>query len=709
VPLTKHRAADRPLSLRREWSRAFTIMLTLVLVASIATFAGIRQLVDQFGGTATRLGSESAVILSLQEQLVSNTVTAHKLLSDLPENRLSFLRQEGELVAEFRGADQEFPPEAGAAPLLQQAESAWQLALTKAGLWGSALTKLQSPENGRQTEFEVNSDAAAALLEELQGPALDVMQKGLSKDKTLERELLIALAGLFVVAAAATAYFRRRMTVDLFRPVASMHKGVLNLQAGDYVSRIEVIRPDELGELAAAFNTMALALYDSHTELTFRATRDELTGLHNRASLMDRLNSSFNSKADRRIRKESVLFIDIDDFKDFNDSLGHEGGDALLVQLAARLNSCVRPNDLVVRLGGDEFAIVVVEDADASAAMGMADRILGSLKVPFTVGESSRTVSVSIGIAQRRLDADSAAALIGRADFAMYMAKGSGKARYQLFDAQVHDNIMGRSALKSDLKVAVASNQLRLEYQPVVDLGTGEILGMEALLRWEHPILGLLAPSEFIALAEESGDIDAIGCWALETATRQAAFWRRSMDHCADLWVAINLSPYQLPNPLSLAAIERILSDPAAQAEHVVLEVTESGLAVDVDGGTASLDTLKRLGVRIAIDDFGTGFSSLSTLARLPVDILKIDRSFVSGQVSGSSSVPMLEGILGLASKLSLSVIAEGIEEPDHLRLLRTLGCEMGQGYLFGRPSPPFVFEAILASARPLRVSEHAR
>jgi len=278
------------------------------------------------------------------------------------------------------------------------------------------------------------------------------------------------------------------------------------------------------------------------------------------------------------------------------------------------------------------------------------------------------------------------------------MAKGGGKARYQLFDAQMHDNMADRSALKADLALAVTSSQLRLDYQPVADLSSGQILGVEALVRWQHPTLGLLAPASFIPLAEETGDINDIGCWVLDTATRQVAEWRRTMPGWSDLWVSVNLSAFQLPSLHGLVAMQQILADPSVQAGKVVLEVTETALAADIDGGIASLETLKAFGVRIAIDDFGTGFSSLSSLSRLPVDILKIDRSFVSGQASASPSIPMLEGILGLAGKLSLEVIAEGIEDPEQLELLRTLGCRMGQGYLLARPAAAHVLEALLAS-----------
>jgi predicted signal transduction protein with EAL and GGDEF domain len=358
----------------------------------------------------------------------------------------------------------------------------------------------------------------------------------------------------------------------------------------------------------------------------------------------------------------------------------------------------------VARLGGDEFAIVVAEDDGGTAAVEVAERILSALQTPFVVSGTRLAVSVSIGVAQRGHDTVDAAELLRHADFAMYMAKGSGKGRYQLFDAQMHDNMVGRAAHKTDLAAAVTSNQLRIDYQPIALLGTGEVLGVEALVRWQHPTLGLLAPSDFIPLAEESGDIDAIGCWVLDTATREVAAWRRTIDHCADLWVSLNLSAVQLANPQSMAAIQNILDQPAAQANHVVLEVTETALATDIDAGIECLNVLRRLGVRVAIDDFGTGFSSLSTLASLPVDILKIDRSFVSGQASASPSVPMLERILGLANELSLDVIAEGIEEPDQMDLLRTLGCTMGQGFLLARPIPAPAMAALLTTSHTLKI-----
>jgi predicted signal transduction protein with EAL and GGDEF domain len=374
--------------------------------------------------------------------------------------------------------------------------------------------------------------------------------------------------------------------------------------------------------------------------------------------------------------------------------------------LASRLEHCVRPTDLVARLGGDEFAVVVAEDQGGQTAAEIAERILTTLRTPFSINNTNLVVSVSIGGAQRHPETADAAELLRRADFAMYMAKGSGKGRYQIFDAQVHDNMVGRSALKTDLAQAAPRGELRVDYQPVANLLTGEILGVEALVRWQHPTLGLLPPADFIGLAEETGDIDAIGCWVLSTAIDQLGRWSRDMGHCASLWMSVNLSPFQLRNPHAMAAIHSILSGSAVGADRVVLEVTETALAANGEPATVSLGTLKKTGVRIAVDDFGSGFSTLSTLATLPVDILKIDRSFVSGQAMTGSWAPMLDGIVTLAEKLCLEVIAEGIEEPEQLELLRSLGCPMGQGYFLGRPMPAEHLGARLARGGMVEVAK---
>ena len=690
-------------------------MLLGLLVTAVATIVGVRGVVDQVEGTAHQLHLESKTVLALTAAIVNHEEVAHKLLGDESVDKVAFVVQQNQISGLFGQAASVFPAENGMKATISQARQSWQQSLTTYGLWGNQVQALQGDHSVDNPLYGAASDQTVGLLVGLEGPSLDSMDAGLAYGSDLERALIVVLSLLFMMGLVGTVYFRRRMAMTLLKPVAALHDNVLKLEAGDYNNRMEVARRDELGELAQAFNRMAQALYNSHVALTLRATHDSLTGLANRATLTERLTASFRSDNQRRARRESLLFIDIDDFKDVNDTKGHEGGDALLIQLAARLRGCVRDQDLVARLGGDEFAIMVIEDEEGgSVAVEVAERVLDALQPPFIVSGEFIVVTVSIGVAQRTPDTDDAAELLRQADFAMYMAKGSGKARYQLFDAQMHEHMVDRSALKTNLAVAVASGQLCLEYQPVADLRTGEILGVEALVRWQHPTLGLLQPETFIPLAEQTGDIDDIGCWVLDTATRQVAAWRQTMGHCKNLWVSVNLSALQLVNTQSLVAIQRILTDPAAQADKVVVEVTETALAAGVSGGIASLNTLKGYGVRIAIDDFGTGFSSLSTLAKPPVDILKIDGSLVSGQALAAPSVPMLEGILGLANKLSIAVIAEGIEGADQLDLLRRLGCAMGQGHLLAWPASAHDFEVLLSSGAllPLGPSvevDHAR
>jgi diguanylate cyclase (GGDEF)-like protein len=696
IQLSDTDGSVRRRSLRREWSRAFMIMLVLLLVSAVAAIVGVRGLVDQVRATAHQLHVQSVTEATLSGDVVAHEETGHKLLSDEPVDRVAYVKQQEEISTLFDNAQAVFPASNGMRATVVTAEALWQSGLTTYGLWNTELTTLHGNHEVDNPLYGASSDGVGALLGSLEGPSLDAMDRGLTRAGTLERLLIIALAVLFSMALAATLYYRRRMVRDLLRPVTSMHQGVLKLQAGEYGHRIPIARGDELGELAGAFNGMAGALRESHVALTFRATRDSLTGLLNRASLTEHLSASFQPGAQRRSLQEGALFIDVDDFKEVNDSLGHEGGDALLVQLATRLNSCIRTTDIVARLGGDEFAIVVVAP-DATAAAGVvAERILTALREPFTIGGVSLTVSVSIGAAVRRPETTDAPELLRNADFAMYMAKGAGKNRFQLYDAEVHDSLVGRSALRADLALAVAGGQLRLDYQPITNLGTGQIIGAEALVRWEHPTRGLLPPLEFIPLAEETGDICSLGIWVLETAAHQGALWRNTFAWCSELWISVNVSPFQLAYPNAVEDLRRVLAGPTIEAKHIVLEITETALTADIHGGIAALHSFKSLGARVAIDDFGTGFSSLSTLQTVPADILKIDRSFVSSQLSQGPSLLMLEGILGLANKLSLPVVAEGIEELEQLERLTALGCSMGQGFLLSRPVSATVFEELL-------------
>jgi diguanylate cyclase (GGDEF)-like protein len=665
-------------------------MLALVLGTGVGTIFGVWRLVGQLNGVSHQRDREASVVDALRGNIVDHERMGHLLLSGTGDAvvRQAFVRQQGDIVAEFEQAAKTFPAGNGTREILRNARQAWQQSLVDAHLWGDqALAAVVLESTPANIAFGAASDAPREMLDDLNVPSLRALHQGLADGKRLEKYLIIILAGLFLSALAVTGHFRRRMSRDLFRPVESMRQGVLKLRSGDLDHQIPIARNDELGELAAAFNGMAEALRANNKALTQRATCDSLTGLANRRALTEHLLAAFDADSPHPTSCGSLLFIDVDDFKDVNDSLGHAAGDTLLLHLVSRLTSCVGPNDLVGRLGGDEFAIVVAEINGLRGGSEVAERVLAALERPVVVNGSELDISVSIGVAERRPETADPAELLRQADFAMYMAKGGGKSRYQVYDAQAHDAMVDRAALKADLAGIAHNGQLRLDYQPISDLNSGRIVGVEALVRWQHPTLGLLAPDDFIALAEETGDIEAIGCWVLDTAVNQVAAWRQEIAGCSDLWVSVNLSACQLPNPDSLAAIQRILDAPAGQSVPVVLEVTETALAASVEGGIAALDALRSSGALIAVDDFGTGVSSLSSLASLPIDILKIDRSFVSGTGSGTPSEPILEGIIALAHKLSLDVIAEGIEQPEQLTLLRQLGCALGQGYLLARPT----------------------
>jgi diguanylate cyclase (GGDEF)-like protein len=437
-------------SLRTEWSRAFVVMLVLLLLAAVAAIVGVRGLVDQVRGTAHQLHRESVAASALSDAVVAHEEVGHKLLSDEPVDRTAYIQQQDQLSKLFTDAIAIFPVSNGTKATVVKAQQLWQSGLTTYGLWGEDVDSLHGDHSAENPVYGAASDGVGSLLAGLESPSLDAMDRGLTHAGNLERELIDALIFLFGLALAATMYYRRRMVRDLLRPVTTMHQGVLKLRAGEYEHRLEVARRDELGELTEAFNGMAGALHDSHVELTYRATHDPLTGLLNRASLTERLQASFGPGADRRARKESVLFVDVDDFKEVNDSLGHHGGDLLLMQLSTRLAGCVREHDTLARLGGDEFAIVVVEDGDQSIAGVVAERILGALREPFVIGGVQLSVSASIGVAQRGPDTSDAAELLKSADFAMYMAKGSGKDCYQLFDAQEHDDLVSRASLRAE-------------------------------------------------------------------------------------------------------------------------------------------------------------------------------------------------------------------------------------------------------------------
>ncbi len=428
-------------------------------------------------------------------------------------------------------------------------------------------------------------------------------------------------------------------------------------------------------------------------QLRHQAFHDVLTGLANRSLFRDRLGHALE-RAGRGGRPTAVLYLDLDDFKAVNDRLGHVEGDRLLVAVGERLRRATRAGDTVARLGGDEFAIIV-EETDPLEAEQAASRILTSLTAPFTIGERRVEARASVGIAIQSVDSGDADELLRRADIAMYAAKAQGGDRHITYAPEIYDATVMRMDLKADLRFALERDELAVEYQPIVDIDSGSIIGSEALMRWEHPRRGSIPPMEFIPLAEESGLILELGRWILESACRQTRAWQIATDDPA-FGVSVNLSGRQIADPDLVADVGRILEESGIDPRTLTLEITESVLIQDVEATVAAFRALKALGIRLAIDDFGTGYSSLSYLRQFPIDILKIDRSFVASLDGSDDSLGLVRSILDLGSTLRLDTVAEGIETVEQHRILQGLGAHRGQGYLFARPLRSEAFSAAL-------------
>jgi diguanylate cyclase (GGDEF)-like protein/PAS domain S-box-containing protein len=417
-------------------------------------------------------------------------------------------------------------------------------------------------------------------------------------------------------------------------------------------------------------------------QLVREALHDRLTGLPNRALFVDRLTQSL-AALPRHRGALAVLFLDVDRFKVINDSLGHEAGDGVLVELGQRLERLMRPGDTVARFGGDEFVVLCQHIDHPAEAVHVAERLTEGLSGSIAVNGSDVVVTVSVGIAMSSSPADLAGDLLRDADAAMYRAKRDGRARSVLFADTMRQEALARLDTEVELRRALTSGDLRLHYQPVVDLASGLVVGVEALLRWEHRTRGLVMPVDIITIAEETGLIVPLGEWVLEEACTQLVRWHQD---CPHLTMAVNLSGVQLARPDLVARVGEVLERTGVRRSALSLEITESVLMRDAEEALGVLEELKALGVRISVDDFGTGYSSLSYLKRFPVDVLKIDRSFVDGLGSDADDLAIVQAILALATSLDIDIIAEGVETSAQREVLQGLGCRLAQGYLLGRP-----------------------
>ncbi len=431
-------------------------------------------------------------------------------------------------------------------------------------------------------------------------------------------------------------------------------------------------------------------------ELRHQAFHDPLTGLANRPLFQDRLSHAV-ALARRQDRGFAVLFLDLDDFKTINDSLGHARGDDLLRAVADRIGAILRPSDTAARLGGDEFALLVEVVDEERDALAIARRILDAIALPVPIAGRELRVTASIGVAAWS-GAASVEDLLRNADTAMYAAKADGKATARVFESSMHRRVLERLELTGELRAAMESGELELEYQPIVELESGEMSGVEALVRWRHPARARVAPSQFIGLAEETGLIVPLGLWILETACRQAHAWQSAFPG-RRLRLSVNVSTRQLQEPDFVDAVSGVLERTGLPPDLLALEITESLLLGDRREVVRQLDGLRALGIRIAVDDFGTGYSSLSQLRHFPIDILKIDRSVVDGIEQDQGKEQLVRGIVNLGDSLLLDVIAKGIEGNEQLQLLRDMQLPHAQGFLFHPPLAAAAITQLLARA----------
>jgi diguanylate cyclase (GGDEF)-like protein len=416
-------------------------------------------------------------------------------------------------------------------------------------------------------------------------------------------------------------------------------------------------------------------------QLRYQAYHDALTGLPNRSLFAARVGEALEARA----ASTAVLFVDLDDFKTINDTLGHSAGDELLAAVAERVRACVRPGDLAARLGGDEFGILLERETD-DVADQVALRIVDALRAPFVLSGRDVAVHASIGIARGDFDARTADELLSNADVAMYSAKASGKRGFATYEPRMHTRVRRRHELAAALEQAIERNEFAVWYQPIVSLSAGRTIALEALARWQHPTRGLVLPNGFIPLAEERGLMVTIGRTVLREACTRANEWQSKFPAHSSLAISVNLSPSELQNPQLTDEVESALAETGLAPESLILEITESGAMADPAATMLTLRELRRLGVRLALDDFGTGHSSLSHLRDFPIDFLKIAKPFVDGLDQEPEDSTFTDAILRLAGALQLPVVAEGIERAEQANILRRLECSLGQGYYFARP-----------------------
>ncbi|MEH6652348.1 MAG: EAL domain-containing protein [Motiliproteus sp.] len=550
------------------------------------------------------------------------------------------------------------------------------------------LSQLESEANLIPLEFAIVHD----------GELLGSFKVGLSRTQLtagFKQQLLIHVItySLIILFLSGAIYLVFRFNV-LF-PVQRLIRASRNVEKGEY-QQIEVDSLDEMGDLAITFNSMVASIRQERAELHYQANYDVLTELPNRMMAVERLSYEIN-RARRDQQQLAVLFIDLDDFKVVNDTLGHGTGDQLLVKIGARLSSKLRDVDTIARLGGDEFLVLLPRIECAQEVEQVAGRLIDAVSEPLQLQPREVMVNCSIGVALYPDDGDTADSLMANADNAMYQAKAQRSSAVCFFTAEMNTRIQERLQMEQDLHLAMVREELELYFQPLVDAADGTHRGAEALLRWNHPVKGFISPEVFIPLAENTGQIIAIGEWVIRQAAMHWSKWNSR--GLVSGHIAVNISRVQFQGTLA-GIINDVITHYQLPPSALELEVTEGVLLEDHELISNEMKQLREIGLKLSLDDFGTGFSSLSYLKRFRFDLLKIDRSFVSGLPGNADDASLVRAIIAIAHSMDLKVVAEGIETQEQYDFLRALGCNYGQGYLFAKPMCSDAYERYLQQAQ---------
>jgi diguanylate cyclase (GGDEF)-like protein len=680
---------NRALSIRRRIAFALaTLMLPIMAIGGVAMWA-IDSSTARFELAAEEQIADSLAIIRLRDQLITAEWWAMQYAN---EGQRSAKGRYLALVPEIEGnldriLDMDAPSEL---ELANQIDDAWAIA----GPVG--MSAIEARPGSTETaeiypleEFHPAMEEGIGLLEDLNEASLRDMGNDVREIEVQRTQMIFGLSIVLLITLVGAVVLSRRLRSVLIIPLKKLEDAARRFGDHDFEHRVDVATRDEFGQVAEAFNAMASRISEGQAEseslekqLRHQALHDSLTGLANRVLFANRVEHAIRSLGRSRTRI-GVLFVDVDDFKSVNDSLGHDAGDEVLVDIGQRVQSCVRAGDTVARFGGDEFAILLSDLDDIHDAQTIADRILEAMTMVFMVGDEEMRVRASVGVAVSQDVGISGDELLRRADLAMYAAKAGGKERALLFEPYMDDDFAGKAKLKRELFASIERNELTALYQPVVDLPAQNIAGAEALVRWNHPTEGLLTPDQFLPIAERSGFIVDIDRWMLKTACAQVASWNGKLPE--GFSISVNVSGESLRQDDLVTHVAATLRETGLPPHQLVLEITEHAL---VDTGAAHhLADLKKLGVRLAIDDFGTGYSAINYLRRFPIDILKIDKSFVDNVVH-ERDASLAKAIVGLASALHLTTVAEGIEQQEQAGSLSDFGVGQGQGYLFARPMP---------------------